>query len=66
MHYLPVVKEIKQLPRDYIANVIVSLKPDEFSTMVAAKMMERHKKYQQTQNVVVKLSKEVKEKILQS
>ena len=45
MEYLPIEKEISRLPREYVANVLISLQPSEFATMVAAKMMERHKQY---------------------
>ena len=45
LDYLPIEKEIYYLPRDYLCSVIVSLKPDEFSTYVASKMVIRHKAF---------------------
>ena len=66
MEYLPIEKECRKLPRDYLANILVSLKPNEFAAMVTEKMRDRHKLHKEKQNVIVKLSAEIKEKILAS
>ena len=61
---LPVEKEILQLPRQYIANVIYTIVGKPFSNWVDLKIAERHQKVTSEKNMMVELDPAIA-KILQ-
>ena len=60
MKALPVVpKEIKQLPREYIGNLVFTIVGDAFSKWVKEKVEKRNKKVADVGNVNIELDPEI-------
>lgn len=59
MYYLPDSKEISQLPRQWLANVIYTVFGQQFAQWIEEKILERNKKLEVKQNLLINMDPSV-------
>ena len=57
--YLPIEKEVYKLPRQYLANLIHSVKGENFQMWVDKRVKERNEKIKSEQNLLITLDPDV-------
>ena len=59
MRYLPDGKEIPQLPRQWLANMIYTVYGRQFAEWLDAKIMERNKKLESKNNMLIEMDADI-------
>ena len=57
--YFPIEKEVKKLPRQYIANVIYTVVGTQFAKWVEAQMKKRNDKIKADQDMMIDMDPEI-------
>ena len=63
---LPVIREVRKMPRGYICNVIYTLVGKPFATWVTERCKDRNQRFQESKGLEVKLQTRVAEALAAS